>query len=124
MTPEEREQFTEELIRGATRTEAAEIIGMDVREVRLELRKDSEWAKEVLDIEKNNIEEAMYQAAISGNVSACIKWLEMKTESIQGTLPEGKSLPKEPPSFLNAEEEKQWFLLQRARMRLKKQKPY
>lgn len=73
-----RGKFVECLNQGMTRGEAANQCGVSRETVRKHMRADSAFAKTVSEAEMNAneaVEEALYQAALSGNVTACLAWL-------------------------------------------------
>lgn len=63
---------------------AAEILGIERHQLDGYLFDNPEFAAQVADAEQDaveHVEEALYQAAVSGNVAACKLWLERRPRS-------------------------------------------
>lgn len=78
---EQRAEYLEHIRAGMRRGAAADAMGLNRRQVREYIEGDPEFEKAVLDGEVDateHVEEALYQAAVSGNVSAAKTWLEMR----------------------------------------------
>lgn len=76
--PKKREQYLELLRNGERRGRAAELVGVDRTTVWRHQQRDEEFAlacdeSEILADEA--VEDALYQAALAGNVVACQVWL-------------------------------------------------
>lgn len=77
--PESRELFLAHLRAGMRRGAASELLGFERHEVDGYIADHPEFALQTVDAEKDaceHVEEALYQAAVSGNVVACKLWLE------------------------------------------------
>ena len=75
---EKKEQYLDELRRGARRMAAAESVGINRETARAHYNADPEFAAAVEQAEMDAnelIEDALFQAAESGNVVACQVWL-------------------------------------------------
>lgn len=106
-TEEKREEFLTEVRQGMRPGAAAEYVGCNRRDILEFIEMDVDFAKEVhfAEIEATElVEEALFQAAASGNVSAARVWLEMrgkmpqkappsKTESVGGQPPSAAPVP-------------------------------
>lgn len=80
-TVAKRAEFLEHIREGMMRGAAADALELDRRGVRAFILKNPEFEKAVLDAELDateHVQEALYQAAVSGNVAAAKTWLELK----------------------------------------------
>lgn len=78
-----RQKFLEHMRSGLRRGAAAEELGLTRREVLEYIESHDDFEKDVLDAEgeaTEHVEEALYQAAISGHVGACRVWLELRSD--------------------------------------------
>lgn len=85
---------------GMRRGKAAEAIGLHRGTVADYIEDHPEFEKVVLRAEdeaNENVEEALYQAAISGNVAAARTWLELRAPERRGTQQQGAGVPPPPP---------------------------
>src|SRR4051812_37851280 len=81
MTPDQQEQFLEHMRNGMRRGAAAAVLKLDRIAVQDFIGNDPEYEKRVLDAEgeaTEHVEEALYQAAVSGNVAAARIWLDQR----------------------------------------------
>ena len=61
-------------------------MGLERRDVLDEIAEDEEFEREVLDAEgeaTEHVEEAVYQAAVSGSVAAAKLWLELRQPAVR-----------------------------------------
>jgi hypothetical protein len=80
MNPSQQADFLEHMRAGMRRGAAAEVLGLTRREVLDFIDSDAEFELQVLDAEglaTEHVEEALYQAAVSGSVAAAKLWLDM-----------------------------------------------
>lgn len=88
-TKKRQENYLDELRNGVRRGAAAEIVGLPRDLVLAFIADHEDFEGRVIDAEKEaleHVEEALYQAAISGNVNACKMWLDYQKGL--GGLPE------------------------------------
>lgn len=81
MTTAQQEEFLEHMRAGMRRGAAAEVLGLTRMEVMTFIRENSGFEEQVLDAEglaTEHVEEALYQAAVSGSVPAAKLWLDLK----------------------------------------------
>ncbi len=81
MTGEQQIEFLEHMRNGMRRGAAAEVLGLSRRHVIEFISGNEEFEKDVLDAEEQateHVEEALYQSAVTGSVSAAKLWLEMR----------------------------------------------
>jgi hypothetical protein len=93
---EEQTLYLEHIRNGMQRGAAAEALGLDRRKVREYISTHSSFLEDVEAAELDAIEhvqEALYQAAINGSVSAARTWLELK-----GMAPEGGAAAPRAPT--------------------------
>lgn len=80
-TPSKQDEFLAHLRAGMRRGAAAETMKISRQTVLNFIDDHPDFEKRVLDAEleaTEHVEEALYQAAISGNVAACRVWLELR----------------------------------------------
>jgi hypothetical protein len=110
-----QEEFLQHIRDGLPRGSAADMIEFSRTRMRDLIEEHPEWEKLVLDAEidaTEHVQEALYQAAISGSVAAAKTWLELKGVGIakakQGRPPKlrddpeiGEAAPPQahPPTF-------------------------
>lgn len=83
---------------------AAEAMGLSRREVLDEIAEDPELERDVLDAEgeaTEHVEEAIYQAAVSGSVAAAKLWMDLRKPA-PSMLPVVASGPQDGLAALNA----------------------
>jgi predicted methyltransferase MtxX (methanogen marker protein 4) len=81
VTPDQELEFLEHMRAGMRRGAAAEVMGFTRREVLDYIDSNAEFELAVLDAEglaTEHVEEALYQAAVSGSVPAAKLWLELR----------------------------------------------
>lgn len=81
ISDEVKDQFIESLNRGMTRSEEESQCGEAPDMFRKHIREDDKFAERVDDAEVNaneSVESALYQAAMGGNVTACLAWLQAR----------------------------------------------
>lgn len=84
-----QEQYLDHLKNGMRRGAAAEVLGLPRKLVLDHIALHDDFEAKVIDAEAEateHVEEALYQAAISGNVAAAKIWLDYKAG--RGGLPE------------------------------------
>lgn len=94
-----QEAFLEHLRAGMRRGAAADELGLARIRVREYIANHKDFERLVRDAEVDateHVEEALYQAAVSGSVAAAAKWLEMHPR--QGTVTITSSGQAPPPS--------------------------
>jgi hypothetical protein len=82
-----QEEFLDHLRNGMMRGAAAEAVGLQRKTVLDYIATHEAFEKDVLDAEGEayeHVEEALYQAAISGNVSAAKMWLDHRRQQARG----------------------------------------
>lgn len=80
-TKAKQEVFLHHMRNGMRRGAAAEALDLTRKEVLDYIADHEEFEAQVLDAEgeaTEHVEEALYQAAISGNVGACKMWLDLR----------------------------------------------
>ena len=73
-----KKAYLEKLTKGKRRGQAAKEVGISYPVIWKRMKEDAEFAKEVDEAEmlaNEEVENALYQAAVSGNVTACQVWL-------------------------------------------------
>lgn len=111
-TGPKREEFLQHLRQGMRRGAASDIVfGTDNpnqrRKTRDYIAANSDFELAVMDAEieaTEHVEEALYQAAISGNVSAAKAWIDLKGGGV-AKQPVGRpaKVPDDAPEALNAD---------------------
>jgi len=89
MDSEQREEFLEHMRNGMRRGAAANALGLSRGQVLEEIDDDEEFEALVVEAEgeaTEHVEEALYQAAVSGSVAACKLWFSLRK-------PKAPSLP-------------------------------
>ena len=89
MTGSEQATFCDHMRAGMRRGAAAEAMGLQRASVLDEIAEDPEFEKAVLDAEgeaSEHVEEAIYQAAVSGSVAAAKLWLDLRRPAMGGQL--------------------------------------
>lgn len=79
MTEEQQEEFIEHMRSGMRRGAAAEVMELTRIEVQAFIRATPDFEAKVIDAEElatEHVEEALYQAAVSGSVPAAKLWLD------------------------------------------------
>jgi len=79
MTPAQQEEFLEHMRSGMRRGAAAEVMELTRIAVQSFIRATPDFERLVIDAEElatEHVEEALYQAAVSGSVPAAKLWLE------------------------------------------------
>jgi len=77
----ERPRILEHIRNGMRPGAAAEFIGLTRHDIFDAIDTDGVFAAEVAEAEREateHVEEALYQAAVSGNVTACRMWLDLR----------------------------------------------
>jgi hypothetical protein len=104
VTTKERDTFLEHMRAGMRRGAAAEAMGLSRREVLDEIAEDADLERDVLDAEgeaTEHVEEAIYQAAVSGSVAAAKLWMDLRRPG-PSNLPVPSSGPANGVASLNA----------------------
>lgn len=102
LTRARRDEFLGHIRRGMRRGMAAEEVGLNRMQLREFIAEDEKFRKMVEDAETDateNVEEALYQAAISGSVAAAKAWIDLKGSKVQeakGASPRGLDQPTAP----------------------------
>lgn len=81
VTPDQKEEFLEHIRAGMRRGAASDVLELDRRKMRDYIEENADFEAAVLDAEidaTEHVQEALYQAAVSGNVAAAKAWLEMQ----------------------------------------------
>jgi len=104
-----QQEFLHHLRQGMRRGAAAELLGFSRMTVIDYIEEHPDFEKKVLDAEgeaNEHVEEALYQAAVSGNVAAARAWLELRPAP-RSDMPLGGSQvpPPEPTDPLEDEED-------------------
>jgi hypothetical protein len=89
MNEDQRAEFLEHMRNGMRRGAAANALGFSRGQVLEEIDDDEEFEARVVEAEgeaSEHVEEALYQAAVSGSVAACKLWLSLRK-------PKAPSLP-------------------------------
>ena len=76
-----QQKFLQHLREGMRRGATAELLGFSRMSVMNYIEDHPDFEKQVLDAEgeaTEHVEEALFQAAVSGNVAACRAWLELR----------------------------------------------
>ena len=76
-----QQKFLQHLREGMRRGATAELLGFSRMSVMTYIEDHPDFEKQVLDAEgeaTEHVEEALFQAAVSGNVAACRAWLELR----------------------------------------------
>ena len=79
MNEEQQQEFLEHMRSGMRRGAAAEVMDLTRLEVQDYIRSDPDFERRVVDAEElatEHVEEALYQAAVSGSVPAAKLWLD------------------------------------------------
>jgi len=106
------QNFLSKMAEGVSRTEAKEELNIDA-DVFQQMLRNAEFRTALLETETEHVKDALYQAALSGNVQACLKWLDMQEGSGKSTR---SKIPDEPPAFFDTPEDKQlWKMLVKKR---------
>lgn len=90
MNEQQRDDFLEHMRAGMRRGAAAELLGLTRMGVLDYIASNDDFRLAVEDAEgmaTEHIEEALYQAAVSGSVPAAKIWLELKRRQGTGNLP-------------------------------------
>jgi hypothetical protein len=102
VTKAKQEEFLQHVREGLPRGSAADMIEFSRPKMRDLIEENPEWEKQVLDAEidaTEHVQEALYQAAISGSVAAAKTWLELKgigiSKAKQGRPPKLRDDPEE-----------------------------
>ena len=84
-TRDKQAEYCEKLKSGIPRLKAAVEIGIDIKTVEREIAKGNGFILERDNAETyatDDVEESLHSAAISGNVPAAVKWLEVKRSDV------------------------------------------
>ena len=102
-----RKQFLKLLEDGSRRMAAAQMVGISYMTVYRQLKSDQEFAEAVDEAEMNvdeQVVDALFDAAVSGNVTACQVWLynrrpeqwsDRRNQRIEHSGPDGGPIPVE-----------------------------
>lgn len=86
-SPAKREQYLQHIREGVQRGAAADLVQLDRLKVREFIAKNRPFRILVEDAEVDateHVQEALYQAAVSGNVAASKAWLELRGVGAEG----------------------------------------
>jgi hypothetical protein len=92
-----QEEFLDHLRQGMRRGATAQLLGFGRMTITNYIEDHPEFEKRVLDAESEateHVQEALYQAAVSGNVSAARAWLELFPNRV---VHSGVAMPQPPP---------------------------
>jgi len=106
MTQDQQEEFLEHMRSGMRRGAAAEVMELTRIDVQSFIRATPEFERLVIDAEElatEHVEEALYQAAVSGSVPAAKLWLErarpQRTMHVSTGNPDDVSDPQPTPVY-------------------------
>lgn len=95
-TASKREQFLNLIRSGMMRGAAADQLDLNRRKIRDYIEDDEKFKADVVDAEVDateHVKEALYQAAISGQVAAAKAWLELQGVGIRKPASAGREQP-------------------------------
>jgi len=99
-TPALRVKFLEHIRAGTKRSTAARVLGFDYLIILAYIGAHPEFEREVLDAEaeaSEDVEKALFQAALEGNVSAAKEWLALRSRDAPVFLEPPVEEPPPPP---------------------------
>jgi hypothetical protein len=106
LTATQKSEFCGHMRAGMRRGAAAETMGYERGFLLDEIAEDPDFEADVLEAEGHateHVEEALYQAAVSGSVAAAKLWLDLRTPRSSPMLPAVQEGPQlDPVAQLNA----------------------
>jgi hypothetical protein len=105
----QQEEFLQHLRQGMRRGACAELLGFTRLTIITYIEDHPEFERRVIDAEgeaNEHVEEALYQAAVSGNVSAARAWMELRGDRRMDLPLAG---PQTPPPEPRDDEEDELF---------------
>jgi len=114
-----QQDFLKHLRQGMRRGATAELLGFSRMTVINYIEDHPQFEKQVLDAEgeaNEHVEEALYQAAVSGNVAACRAWLELRPGRESDLALAGPQVPPPEPREPSEDGEEEQFFANVTRM--------
>jgi len=112
MNKEQVEKAIELFQQGGVASEIAQELEISIGDLKKEIASNSNFERAVSETQRDGVHEALYQAALSGNIPAVLKWLELNG----GESAKKMKMPDNPPPIFDTEEDrKMWRLLVKAR---------